>query len=197
MSLADCLTLVQEHHLNAVCLDGDATTSPLHLIERITTIAASLALVAAAIFGWGQLRSIKQQIKDARDGLLQQVKVARDNHRLTATLDLLIHIQTNSHWLEKRQKFIELRDSKEGLKKHARMNTDDAQAIRAMLNQYELIAIGIAGGILDEEMYRRYHRGTFVKDWLAAISFVNDERQENARYWIDMQQLAEKFQASG
>ncbi len=77
------------------------------------------------------------------------------------------------------------------------MNTYDAQAIRAMLNQYELIAIGIAGGILDEEMYRRYHRGTFVKDWLAAISFVNDERQENARYWIDMQQLAEKFQASG
>jgi ribosomal protein S9 len=164
-----------------------------HTIEQLFAIASSIALIVAALAAWGQLQSLKIQIREARDGVLGQIDANKTTQRLAATLTLLMHTQTNPHWIENRQRFVTLRDSKDGLKKYAQGHSEEAFSIRAMLNQYEMIAIGIGQGILDEQMYRTYYRGTALKDWTASIEFVTQERQENSNYWIAFQHLAERF----
>lgn len=193
MTVEQCAELFKGTSANVACFIEPGST--LRIIESIFVIASCAALVAAAIIAWRQLVAISVQITDARQMAANQITTARDNERLAATLRMLIHIQTNAHWLENRKLFVELRDSKDGLRKHAQEHSKEAFAIRAMLNQYELISIGIGRGILDETMYRNYYRGTVVKDWMAAAQFIDAERKENDRYWIELQHLAERFQA--
>jgi hypothetical protein len=157
-------------------------------------MASCVALVIAAVVGWRQLKLINVQIKEARDNASNQLASSKDLGRLTATLNLLIDIQTNPRWVENRQAFIVLRDSSDGLKKYAQETSQQALAIRAMLNQYELIATGIHAGILDEEMYRTYYRGTVLKDWRAAHEFIHKERAENPNYWIELESLVKRFE---
>ena len=192
MTFDECLQLVHSQNLPAVCI-GEPT-SVLKTIEALAVIGSSVAVVLAALFAWQQLKSLKTQILEDRNSVFAQIKSSSDNERLASTLDLLIRMSTNQHWLENRQLFVGLRDTKEGLKKHAGENSKEALAIRAMLNQYELIAVGIGNGILDEKMFRTYYRGTVVKDWLASVQFIDEERKENDRYWIELQHLAERFQ---
>jgi hypothetical protein len=192
MTLGECIEAVHKLKIDAVCY-GDSP-SPLHTTEAVFVILSSIAIIATAIFAWRQLRFIRQQIVDARDGVGAQITTAKENQRLSATLQLLIHLQSNDHWIESRRMFISLRESKEGLKKHAGDNTKEALAIRATLNQYELVAIGIRNGILDKHMYHTYYRGTVLKDWLACAEFVDAERKDNPRYWIQLEALAKEFQ---
>jgi|ERR1019366_154727 hypothetical protein len=175
MTLEECIRAVQTQHLNAVCIGADESLFPLKTIECISSIVASIALIATAIFAWRQIRAF------------------RETERLRETLEILNHRQTNPHWIESRKVFIELRDSKDGLKKHALEKTNEALIIRSTLNQYEVIAIGIKSGIIDEAMYRSYYRGTLLRDWAEAVQFVDEERKENSQYWIELQQLAERF----
>lgn len=103
-----------------------------------------------------------------KDTAIQHIEHTEKINRLRATLDLLVQIQTNAHWRENRLKFVQLRDAKEGLKKHANEESEDAMCIRFQLNQYEIIAAGIDVGILDEDLYRRYYQGTYLRDFNAA-----------------------------
>lgn len=109
---------------------------------------------------------------------------------------MLVNQQTNSHWVENRKKFIELRNSKDGLKKFALEGSSEGLTIRAALNQYELIAVGIHAGILDEEMYRSFYRGTVLKDWRASSEFIHEERKENPKYWVELERLVKRFEQS-
>jgi len=86
-----------------------------------------------------------------------------------------------------------LRDNTVGLKQHALKNDADALVVRAVLNQYELIAIGIRHEILDESMFRLFYRGTVLRDWNALADFIQMERHDNALYWIELEHLADRF----
>jgi hypothetical protein len=99
-----------------------------------------------------------------------------------------------AHWVENRRKLIELRNAEDGLKKYALKGNEESLAIRATLNQYELIAVGINAGILDEEMYRLFYRGTLIKDWRASSEFVHEERKENSQYWVQLEDLVKRYQ---
>jgi hypothetical protein len=189
MTLDECVS----QGLNVLCAssNGDST---LKNIEQMFVIASCIALIVAAYVGWRQLKLINIQIKEARESATDQVKSSKDVGRLTATLNLLINIQTNPRWVENRQKYILLRDGTDGLKKYAQETSENAMVVRSMLNQYELIATGIHAGILDEQMYRTYYRGTLLKDWRAGTEFIHKERQENPKYWVELELLVKRFE---
>ncbi len=54
----------------------------------------------------------------------------------------------------------------------ANAQSEEARAMRMVLNDYELIAIGIQRGILDDTTYRRWHKSAVVKDWRNAAPYV-------------------------
>jgi hypothetical protein len=173
MGLDECIKASKAADAMIVCnTDGGA----LSTLASLASIAASLAIIATAVFAYRQVNAIME------------------SNRLSKTLDLLVGIQTNTHWREDRKKFIDLRDSQSGLKPYAKQASEDCLAIKGILNRYELIAIGIQHGILDENMYKKYQKGTLIKDYRQSAAFIEEERIENPKYWVEMQRLAEKFE---
>ena len=70
---------------------------------------------------------------------------------------------------------------------------EQRRKVIAFLNHYELVAIGIDQGILDEELYRDYLRGTVVRHWFAARAFVLHLRADTPD--SNAPQAFEKFEA--
>ncbi len=88
--------------------------------------------------------------------------------------------------------FAKLHDPKETKDK------DERQAVLNYLNHYELIAIGISKKILDEQIYKSWMRGPFVRDWNAAAGFIQRERwkwDDGTRAWEYHAVLFENYQA--
>jgi hypothetical protein len=194
MTLQDCMAALQSANKIAVCSVTDA--GPLSQVSTIASIVASAAIIATAIFAWRQLFYLHQQIVDTKTAVKNQILANSQNERLSSTLQLLMQMQTNDHWRENRLKFVNLRDHKDGLKRHSLENSDDALCIRSVLNQYELIALGIHSEILDNDMFRKYYRGTVLRDWTACLEFITAERSENQRYWSELEALAKQFHPS-
>jgi hypothetical protein len=194
MTLEECVTALQTANKIGVCSIADA--SPLSEIATVASIVASFAVIAAAIFAWRQLQYLHQQIVETRNAVNDQITATRSTNTLSSTLQLLMQMQTNDHWRGNRLKFNTLRDEPDGLKKHSCKNTDENLIVKSVLNQHELVAIGIHAGILDGTMYDNYYRGTVLRDWLACQEFVNEERRTNRRLWVELQKLAGVFENS-
>jgi len=98
-----------------------------------------------------------------------------------ATLDLLLLQQTDQGTINSRTEFTKLRDEGHLSKWAEPDNTHSKHAttLRAILNKYELIAIGLQQGILDEKFYKKWHRTTLVKDWIECKPFVMQIRQNS------------------
>src|SRR5579885_429823 len=129
--------------------------APLLFWGYVSQEAAALiaSVIAALLIGWITLRD-QRQIASAR---------------------LAFETFTKKNWdkdyLEKRTQFVRLcTQQREGLVKYIEKQSDPADAdmatIRAVLNDYEIMAIGIRQGILDEEFAFRFMRGMVVTDWL-------------------------------
>jgi hypothetical protein len=113
-----------------------------------------------------------------------------------ATLDLIMIEQTNRGHIRDRQQFIRLRDA--GNLVHwamvAQAASRETAIIRATLNRYELVAIGIFEGTLDNTIYYRWCRTTLVRDWIACKPFVTQLRHgNNAAYFCEFEKLAKKW----
>ena len=67
------------------------------------------------------------------------------------------------------------------------------QMVLNFLNHYEVIAMGISDGILDEQVYKNYMRSIVVRDWFAAEPFgagpfgaeYSPPEQESDPVWAD------------
>ena len=117
--------------------------------------------------------------------------------RRRATLDLLLNEQTNETAVSERTRFIDLK-KKGDLGPWATTQNENApelEALRATLNRYELVAIGIKDGIIDGNLYKRYCRTTFVKDWLAVKPFVVQLRATHKvpTFYSDLEALAKAW----
>jgi hypothetical protein len=113
----------------------------------------------------------------ALHSLEEQRKIARKR----ATLDMLARKEWDRDYIEARAEFVKLRDVPDGLEMWSRREHQDSpQAIniRNTLNDYELIAVGIKEGILDQELYKRWFKTSFVKDWRAAREYVREIRAQ-------------------
>jgi len=105
--------------------------------------------------------------------------------------------QTNDFLLQTRRDFLQLRDAGNLVQwaDPAKTATAETTVLRATLNRYELIAIGVEESTLDERVYREYHRTTLVRDWIAFKPFII-RRRENTHtptYYCKFEALAKKW----
>lgn len=107
------------------------------------------------------------------------VRMARASARERATLDLIEKVESTPHYralhsafsYHRRQDcFARLHNPTEAKDKEER------QSVLAYLNHYELVSIGLTKKILDEDIYKRWMLGPFVRDWNAAADFIQKER---------------------
>jgi hypothetical protein len=104
--------------------------------------------------------------------------------RRRATLDLLINEQTHETPLSERTEFLKTKSAGDIAKWASPANESLPQAVtlRAVLNRYELVAIGISEGTIDRRLYKRWCRSTLVHDWQSVKPFVTQLRT-NTRVW--------------
>ena len=114
-----------------------------------------------------------------------------------ATLDIVLSEETDPTHVDQRTEFVKLRE-KGHLSQYAdpeNTTGKEASLIRAILNRYELVAIGIFAGTLDEESYKRWCRTTLVKDWKCVKPFVVQlrEQSETPTLYCEMEKLAKRW----
>lgn len=99
-------------------------------------------------------------------------------HRRRTTLEFLTKAEADADILKARKKFIELA-KQGGLAAFAaadKEDSDETQAIRLVLNEFELISIGIQRGIIDFKIYRLWNTAGTIKFWSHAAPFVLELR---------------------
>ena len=104
-------------------------------------------------------------------GILSQRAITRRQ----ATLDHITHLESDRDIIEARKIFVELAKKPGGLAVWAEENkeqTEQALAIGRILNSYELISIGIQRGIIDFELFKRWHKTSAIKYWERGAPFV-------------------------
>lgn len=104
-------------------------------------------------------------------GVLTQRQIARRR----ATLDYIAASKSNRAMIDARREFIELAKAPGSLAAWAdkdKEKTSQAQVIGEVLNQYELISIGIQNRILDYNIYKQLSRLTTIKFWERGHPYV-------------------------
>lgn len=124
------------------------------------------------------------------------VKTHRSIARKRAILDFIVHEQTDQDMIKARKTFVKLKKTG-NLVQYATENNvakDQTTTIRAILNIYELAAIGIKKGAYDEEIYKDWCRTTAVRDWIAVKEFVKAAQGNfNSEIYVEFQALAIKW----
>jgi hypothetical protein len=96
-------------------------------------------------------------------GVISQRQIARRR----ATLDYIATSKSNRELIAARREFVNI--AKKGgldlLAAEDKEQTKEAQIIAEVLNQYELIAVGIQFGILDYSLFRRFSRTVTIRFW--------------------------------
>ncbi|MBM3528616.1 MAG: DUF4760 domain-containing protein [Alphaproteobacteria bacterium] len=108
-------------------------------------------------------------------GILSQRAIARRR----ATLEHISKMEADATFIAARRKFIELSKKPEGLAPWAADDKDtssEAQNIRLVLNEFEIVSIGIQLGIFDYETYRRWFQLTVVRFWSHGAPYIQAVR---------------------
>lgn len=118
-----------------------------------------------------------------------------------ATLDLMMMEQTNEGMIERRRTFVRLKEAGNLVEWASRekKSSEDSTTIRAVLNQHELIAIGIKEGTLDEKIYKKWYRTTVVNDWISCKPFVMQLRSDlgSGVFWKEYELLVRSWAQEG
>lgn len=124
--------------------------------------------------------------------------------RRKATLDLIEKVESTDHYRELNRTFSNLRRGRgfAHLSNPEPEDADDRARVNDYLNHYELVSVGIFQRILDETFYRTWMRAPFVRDWNAAVDFVQRERWRretdgrwtyNERIFCNYQKMARRW----
>ncbi|MBB5744658.1 DUF4760 domain-containing protein [Brevundimonas variabilis] len=119
-------------------------------------LGAAVALTAALIAIWGVY---SQRVLTRRQTTIQHIAALRADSSIQATV----------------QKFIELSRGNQNLAKWAdeeNIGKEETLAIIAVLNDYELIAVGIQQGIYEYDLVKCFSKSTIIRFWSAAHPFV-------------------------
>lgn len=142
-------------------------------------VSAAAILIAAALGAWWQ----------------------RYIHRQNMTFSTLMDQLWDGDYIEQRAAFIRVRDEepadtlvKAGTKEEE--SSVNATALRSILNNYELIALGIHCGVLDETIFRRYFKSTTVSDYERVKPYIDEVRKRYPRVYTEYEALYEKWRKS-
>jgi hypothetical protein len=104
-------------------------------------------------------------------GVISQRQIARRQN----TMAHITNSESDKDLIKARQQFITLAKASGGLAPWAdadKEQTDEAQAIRLILNDFELISISIQFGVMDNALIRRFERGSIIRYWFYAAPYV-------------------------
>lgn len=127
-------------------------------------------------------------------GIITQRVVAR---RL-ATLDYFARVDNDKDIIQARKLFVKVTAEGYdlmGLADPSKYDTDEAGALRLLLNENEKLAIGIQFGILDKEFVCRAVKGTIIRDWQLSAPFIYKVRAATGRDMLyhEFEELALSF----
>lgn len=95
-----------------------------------------------------------------------------------ATIDFIARSEADHDLMAARKRFIMLAKAG-GLSPYAAIDkegTPDTEVIRIVLNEFELVAIGIQRGILDYTIYSRWMKSEANRYWNHALPFITELR---------------------
>jgi hypothetical protein len=129
-------------------------------------------------------------------GIVATIIWNRNLVRRRATIDLLVADQTNETLLKARMDFVAA-SADDGLLKAIKDGiwSSEKYFFASTCNRYEILAIGIKEGIIDERIYKSYWRGTLLADWKrveTAVHYMRN-RQQNPKIYIEFEDLARKW----
>lgn len=169
-------------------------TSTEWLFGQQGAIFASAIL--ASCFALWQIRAATK-----RAGLAEAENRRRD--RVKATLNVLTNREWDRDFIETRTGFTALRDTDEGLEKFGKKGLNgfpEQEDIRKALNDYELMAIGIKQGILDENFYKLWCKSSVITDFKASQGYINalnaaetEKRGRPTHYFCEFCELGLKW----
>ncbi|MGH6826432.1 DUF4760 domain-containing protein [Methyloceanibacter sp.] len=108
-------------------------------------------------------------------GVVTQRAIARRR----ATLDHIARCESDGDLIYAQKKFVELATAPGGLGPWAEVTSgEEVQCIRLVLNELELVAIGIQRGIIDYELYKRWKRSGVIRSWNFAAPFITRLRDK-------------------
>ncbi len=127
-------------------------------------------------------------------GILSQRSITRRQ----VTIEHINKLGNDKDYINVVRLFIELAKANDGLAKwtpveHEKSN--EVQAIRIVLNAFELIAIGIQAGVIDMAIYKQWHKSSVLLYWKYALPFVSTlrNRTHNNNIYIEFEMLAKAF----
>ena len=138
-----------------------------------------IGLVTVLVVGWG-------------------VYSQRSISRKKMTLEYIAAQEGDGDVLGARKIFVLAALNPEGLAKWAskeNQGTEEAQAIAIVLNEMELVSIGIQSGVIDYKMYKKWNYSTVKLYWRHAEAYVKVLRERVARptLYLEFQAMAESF----
>lgn len=185
--------------------------SPREILRHLALPAAIVAALLALVRWWAE---IAQALLDLRPyahvigptviivsalGALWGVLVTRATTRRRATLDIIEKTESTEYYQKNFAVYLRYRDGERAVLHDPKTPEaeSDRKAFLDFLNHYEIIAIGIEQGILDEQFYKDWMRSALVRHWNIASDFIQRERWKHdpaTGLWSYSGKLFEKFQ---
>jgi hypothetical protein len=103
----------------------------------------------------------------------------RASARRRNTFEHIVRMEADQSFIDARRKLIELSKTPTGLATWAAEDKEssyEAQSIRLVLNQFEIVSIGIELGILDFETYKRWFQSTVIRFWAHSEDYIKNLR---------------------
>jgi Domain of unknown function (DUF4760) len=126
---------------------------------------------------------------------LYTVYINRRTARIKATLDLIEASESKDRYLDLYKNYKDYRDSEEFRNGVILPTTEDHKTNRRLcfdfLNHYELVAVGIKEGILDERFYKTWMEYAVVRDYRAAFSLIQSARSPTTENTSDISAYSE------
>ena len=125
----------------------------------------------------------------------------RETARKRATLDVILNREWGKQFLELKKPYFEARDSDAGLAATVTATTPEAkktlQEVYSYLNYFELIAVSMRAGILDEDFYKNWMKSIFIQRWHEADDMVKKLREvkDKPKLFEHFEALATKWEA--
>lgn len=148
------------------------------------------------------------QNKDLRKHHQALLEEQNKHHKQKSTIELLIANSNNAYYRERRQKYMELRDSGTNFTQLACLFDKNAQLepptkqqneqnfiVLDVLNSIEFICVEITENIFDEAVYKRMSKGSVIKDWNTLKPYIMELRRinHNQNLFCEFEALATKW----
>jgi Domain of unknown function (DUF4760) len=116
------------------------------------------------------------------------------------TLILISSIRNSEQYKETRRAYLKVVNTTTNLVDFAKEENSEKQQtilIEEMLNQYELVALGVRMGTLDEHFYKLWYRTSLITDYHRLKPFIEEVRRWTGvdTYFYQFEMLANRWAA--